>query len=249
VAKQSGLGDRLFVDGFNISGDVMALGAIGGGPEELDMTAIDKSGKERIGGLRDGRIEATSYFNDATTTGAEGAFEVLSSLPTTDRIVTYCRGFSLGSPAANLVSKQANYDWERSEEGALTAETQFLPNAFGLDWGELYTAGLRTDTSATNGSSVDAGAASTFGLQMTVQLVAFTGTSVTVKLQSSSDDGAGDAFSDVSGATTGALTTVGASRVAVTGSLERYLRVVTTGTFTVANFVVSVTRNATAVSF
>jgi hypothetical protein len=84
---------------------------------------------------------------------------------------------------------------------------------------------------------------------MTVQLVAFTGTSVTVKLQSSSDDGAGDAFSDVSGATTGALTTVGASRVAVTGSLERYLRVVTTGTFTVANFVVSVTRNATAVSF
>ena len=79
-----------------------------------------------------------------------------------------------------------------------------------------------------------------------------TGTSVTVKIQESSDNGVGDAWADVAG---GGFTTVNAGSVsaqriaAVPANLERYLRVVTTGTFSAASFAVQLTRNATAVSF
>jgi hypothetical protein len=116
------------------------------------------------------------------------------------------------------------------------------------------TAGVRADTTATNGTSVDFGTGSTaFGLRLQAYLhvTAFTGTSCTVKLQESSDDGAGDAFADVTGGSFGAQTAVGASRIATsaTQTVERYLRVVTTGTFTVCNFHVTIVRNATAVSF
>src|SRR5690606_22628196 len=124
-------------------------------------------------------------------------------------------------------------------------------NGYGLEWGEQLTAGIREDTAATNGDSVDFEASTSFGLQMYVQLFEFTGTDVTIKVQSSSDDGDGDAFADVTGATTGALTAVGGRRVATANnlSIERYLRVVTTGTFSVANFAVMVVKNELAVSF
>jgi hypothetical protein len=244
MAKGSGLGDRLFVAGYNLSGDVGAVDTVGGGPALLEATGIDKSGMERIPGLRDGRIEFTSYFNAAV--GA--AHERFSALPTADQIVTYCRGTTLGNPSASCVAKQIGYDGKRSADGALTLTVAAQSNAFGVEWGEQLTAGTRTDTTATNGSSYDYGATiatTNFGLQMYVHLFAFTGTSVTIKVQSSTDDGGGDAFADVTGATTGALTTVGATRVATgtTAAVERYLRVATTGTFTDAQFSVMVVRN------
>ena len=64
-------------------------------------------------------------------------------------------------------------------------------NLFTLDWGRSLTAGKRTDTEASDGDSVDFGTGSTdFGLQAYLHVFAFTGTSVTVKLQESSDDAA-----------------------------------------------------------
>jgi hypothetical protein len=245
MAKQSGLGDNLYVAGYDLSGDVGSLGRVGGGPAVLDVTGIDKSAYERIGGLRDGAIEYVAYFNPA----AGQAHERLSLLPTADQIVTYCRGTSLGSPGACLVSKQINYDGTRGDDGAFTFAVQAQANGDGLEWGRLLTAGKRSDTTATNGSSLDAGAASSDGLQAYLHVFAFTGTSVTVKLQSSSDDGVADTFADVSGGAFTAASGITSERIALTGSVERYLRVVTTGTFTAATFAVVVVRNQTAVSF
>jgi len=249
MAKQGGLGDNLFVGGYDLSGDIMSLGRVGGGPATtLPVTGIDKSAMERLGGGRDGAMDVTSYFNKATGQ----AHPRFSSLPTTDVIATYCRGTTLGNPAAAINAKQVGYDGNRPSDGSLTFAVQTLSNGYGLEWGRQLTAGKRTDGSATNGSSVDLLAASpgAFGLQMYVHLFAFTGTSVTIKIQESSDDGSGDAFADVTGATTGALTTVQALRVA-TGliNVERYLRVVTTGTFSNAVFAVMATRNDTSVVF
>ena len=95
MTKQSGLGDNLYINGYDLSGDVGALSRIGGGPHALEVTGIDKSAHERIGGLRDGGIEFQAWFNDA----AAHAHPVLSALPLTDRIVTYCRGTTIGKPA------------------------------------------------------------------------------------------------------------------------------------------------------
>lgn len=252
MAKQSGLGDAFWLDGYDLSGDVGSLGRIGGGLSGTqDMTGINKYGMERAGLARDGALEWSAFFNPAV--GA--AHEVLSALPLTNRIATYGRGTLLGSPAACLVGKQINYDPSRAADGSLTISVQALANGFGLEWGRQLTAGVRTDTGATNGSSVDFGAGSTtFGLQAWLHVTAFTGTDATIKLQQSSDDGAGDPWADVTG---GGFTQITAGptseriETARNQTVERYLRVatVTTGGFTSLSFVVVVARNDVSVVF
>lgn len=248
MAKQSGLGDALFVAGFDLSGDVGSLSRIGGGVTALEVTGLDKSAYERIGGVRDGAMEYSGWFNPAP----DRLHDRASLLPTTDQILTYCRGTVLGNPAAALVSKQLNYDGTRGNNGALTFAVSAQANGFGLEWGRQLTAGKRTDSTATNGASLDLGSASpgAFGLQAYLHVFAFTGTSVTVKLQESSDDGVADPFADVVGGGFTAATGITSQRIATAAiNAERYLRVVTTGTFSNAVFAVTAIRNATAVSF
>ncbi len=247
MAKQTGLGDNLYVSGYNLSGDVGSLSRIGGGPALLDVTGIDKSATERTGGLRDGAIDFSAFFN--ATAGQ--AHPVLSALPTADRIVSYFRGTTLGGPAASLMAKQINYDLTRAADGALTEAVNTQANGFGLEWGNMLTAGQRTDTGATAGSSVDAGAGSTNGLQAYLHVFSFTGTSCTVAVQESSDDGSGDAFANVTSGVFTAATGVTSERIATanTATIERYLRINTTGTFSECTFAVVVVRNDFAVVF
>lgn len=249
MTKQGGLGDNLYVSGYDLSGDINSLPNVGGGPAALTFTGIDKSAFERKGGVRDGRIEYVSYFNPTPLTNAHARF---SALPTSDQIVTYCRGTTLGNAAACLVAKQLNYDGTRGDDGSLTFNISSVSNGYGLEWGRLMTAGKRTDTAATNGSSVDFGTGSTaFGLQAYLHVFSFTGTSVTVKLQESSDNGAGDAWADVTGGGFTAATGITSERIQ-TGraqTVERYLRVATSGTFSNAVFAVVVNRCDTDTQF
>ncbi|MFH8336966.1 hypothetical protein [Streptomyces sp. AM6-12] len=249
MAKTSGLGDNLYIAGFDASGDISALGNVGGGPAALDFTAINKSAMERQGGVRDGRIEFTAFFNHVPITG--GTHEKLSALPTSDVILTYCRGTNLGDPAACLVSKQINYDGTRGTDGAFTFAVSAQANGFGLGWGRQLTAGLRTDTAATQGASIDTTAATSFGAQAYVQVTAFTGTDVTVKIQDSAD---GTTFADVAGLTFTQITAAPtAERIATapTATIRQYLRAVTvtTGGFTNLTFSVVVVKNESAVTF
>lgn len=246
--KSSGLGDNFYLGGFDLSGDTASLGEIGGGVALIDVTGIDKSAFERIGGLRDGRIEWVSHFNPAT----DKQHDVLSTLPTTDRQIMYFRGTTLGNPAAAMVAKQLNYDPTRDNDGKMTIAVRAEANGFGLEWGRSMTAGIRTDGSATNGTSVDFGTGSTaFGAQFYLQVFAFTGTSVTVKIQESSDNGSGDAWADVTGGTFTAATGITTERIQTARgqTVERYLRAVTTGTFSNAQFAVVAVRNDTSVVF
>lgn len=247
MAKQTGLGDNLYIAGYDLSGDIGSVKTIGGSVAPLDVTGIDKSAYERIGGLRDGVLEYTAYFNPA----ANRAHARLSGLPTTDVITTYCRGTTLGSASACMVGKQIDYAGSRGDDGAFTFEVNAQANGYGLEWGRLLTAGKRTDTTATNGSSVDFTASSAFGLQAYLHVFAFDGTSVTVKLQESSDDGAGDAWADVTGGAFTAATGITSQRIETARgqTVEKYLRVVTTGTFTNAVFAVVVVKNTTSVVF
>lgn len=250
MAKQSGLGDALFISGYDLSGDIQAVGNIGGGPTPLEFTGINKSAYERKGGRLDGRLQVTTFFNPGPE--ADAAHGVLSVLPRADVIASYLRGTALGGPSANIVAKQIGYDGNRGDDGAFTFAVEAQSNSYTLEWGRSMTAGLRTDTTATNGSSVDFGTGSTsFGLQAYLHVFAFTGTSVTVKLQQSSDDGDTDAWADVTGGGFAAATAVGAQRIqtARDQTVERYLRVVTTGTFTEAVFAVSVIRNDVEVTY
>lgn len=249
MAKASGLGDALYIAGYDASGDISALSNVGGGPATLDVTAINKSAHERLGGIRDGRLEMTTYFNHVQA--GTGTHEKLAALPRTDIILTYCRGTALGNPAACLVAKQINYDGTRANDGAFTFAVSAQANGYGLGWGQQLTAGLRTDTAATNGTSIDTTASASFGAQAYLQVTAFTGTDATVKIQDSADN---VSFADVTGLTFTQVTAAPASQRLATASgatIRRYLRAVTTttGGFTSLTFNVVVVKNAVAVTF
>lgn len=247
MGKTSGLGDGLLIAGFDASGDIQQLGSIGGGPALLNMTPINKSAYERQGGVRSGQIEMTTFFNTVAVTGA--THEKLSALPRTDVTLTYCRGTTLGDAAASLVAKQANYDSTRGDDGMLTFSVSAQSNGFGIEWGRQLTAGVRTDTAATNGTGIDTLASASFGGQAYLQVTAFTGTDVTIKIQDSADnvtfaDVAGFSFTQITG---GAPLT---ERIALsnTATLRRYLRAatVTTGGVTSVSFSVNVVKNENA---
>lgn len=255
MPKTAGMGDNCYVDGYDLSGDIMALNKVGGGPSPLDMTPINKSAFVRIGGQRDGSMDITSFFNPGPE--ANAAHTILKTLPTTDRMITYCRGTSVGDRAACMIAKQANYDPKRAQSGELTFNLSALANAFGLEWGRQLAAGPRTDTTATNGTGVDFGLGSSgtgpsvFGLQAYLQVFAFTGTSATIKIQESADNGGTDPYADTTGGGFTPVTAITTQRIATAGgqTVKEWLRVVTTGTFSNVQFSVMVNRNDSATSF
>lgn len=245
MAKQTGLGDNLYVGGFDLSGDVGSIQTIHGGCAVLDVTGIDKSAFERLGGLRDGSIEFTGYFNDSIGQ----AHKALSALPYTDVQVMYIRGKATGNQSACCVAKQINYDPTRANDGGLTITTQAQANGTGVEWGQQLTDGKTTATGAGNGTSVDNGASSAFGAQAYLQVFGVTGTSATVTIQDSADNAT---FATLSGMAFTAATAAGTQRLAIANNatVRRYVRVAITGTFTSFTFAVMFVRNEVAgVSF
>ena len=241
MAKTSGLGQGLVVDGIDLSGDTGSAQAIGSSRPTTSVTGIDKSAFERLHLLRDGRLDWSSWFNPAV--GA--AHAELSTLPTADRIVTYLAGRTAGDWAASMVAKQLNYDPTRNTDGSLTIGLQARANRYGLEWGRELTAGLQVFTGAGNGTAVDFTAVSTaFGLQAYAQVLAITGTQdVDIAITDSANGtdfaaiGAGVAFPTFTG--------VGAARIQTsrTEVIRRHLRVEITSTFTTATILVAVKRN------
>ncbi len=247
ISKSSGLGDNFYISGFDLSGDVNALGTVASPLATLDVTSINESAHERLGGLRDGQMDFTTIFNPSP--GQENL--TLSNHPRTDVIASYfVAPQTLGGVVASLNGKQIDYAPTRSNDGLLTSTVSVQGNAFGLDWGNKLTAGKRTDTVATLGTGVDFTASTSFGFQAYLHVFSFAGTDVTVKLQDSADN---ITFADVaSGAFTPiTVTTPQAQRLAVggTATVRRFVRVttVTTGGFSSLVFAVAITKNTLAV--
>jgi hypothetical protein len=313
VAKSSGLGDNFYIGGYDLSGDVSSVDQVSGGPALIDVTGIKSYANERIGGLRDGDLQFTSFFsfagtatapsfpttttpvsntygvpvvvtisggtvtnvsvNGSTAGTADGTYilpylgtiavtytgsptwtwategrehDILSTLPRTDTIASYFRGTTLLNPTFCVNGKQINYDGTRDNTGNLTAKVEVQGNAYGGEWGKQLTAGLRSDTTATTGAYADDnGAGSTFGAQAYLQLVELAGTSVDVKVRHCTTSSG--TYADL--IDFGSLAAVGAVRGTVSGTVNRYLEVVTSGTFTLATFAVAFVRNQAAVTF
>lgn len=241
--KIAGLGSNFYIAGYDLSGAVSALDNVAGSIKPLDVTAINKSAHERLGGQRDGVLDFSTFFDIA----AGGAHVALSPLPVADVIASaFVPPLAVGAPACSINAKQITYDWTRGTDGSLTGKVNCQANGFGLEWGEALTAGLRTDTAATAGPVQDDGAGTAFGGQAYFQLIAFTGTSVTIDIQSSATSGGTYA---TTGLTSQAFTAAPAfQRVAVanTTTINEFVKVVTTGTFTNAVFAVHFARNLVA---
>lgn len=256
MAKTSGLGIRMAIDGYDVAGDVQSFTAHGG-CAVFDMTGIDKEAYERQGGRRDGGMEMVTFANTgalaiATPLVDTGSHYLLRPITLTDRILT--AWMPTGTDAVSLVAKQGNYDPTEAADGALTIQLGALANGYGLEWGDQLTAGKVSSTGAGAKPSVDFAAATSFGAQAWLQVFDFDGTDATVAVQSSSDDGGADAFANVTGLVFDQITAgpqAQRKETARTAAIERYLRVnvTTTGGFTSLSFLVVVTKNLTLVNF
>lgn len=237
MAKSAGLSQQFFIGGYDLSGDAGAINSAGSPRGALVVTAINKAAQERVYGLTDGQLEFATWFDDAA--GQEHL--ALRGLPTANRLVLWAFGGSIGSVAAMLVAKQINYDWAAGQDRSLAGRVSCQADGVPLEWGLLLTPGKVTHSGATNGASRDDTAGTSNGLAAQIQCSAFTGTSVTVVIQESSDNGVVDpwatklSFAAISAANV-------AERVTATGAVERYLRVSSSGTFTSAAIVVAYRR-------
>jgi hypothetical protein len=246
MAKISGLGQKFFWGGYDISGDVGSLSGVSSPLATLDVTAVDKYAMERIGGEKDGTLAFQAFYN----TAANQAHAILKTLPTTDTSVIYATGPTIGADAACMVTKQIGYDGTRAADGGYTFAVQAQANGYGLEWGQLLTAGLRTDTAATSpATGLDTTSSLSFGAQAYLQVTAFSGTDVTVKIQDSADN---STFADISPSLVFTQVTAAHAfeRIAVvnTTTIRRYVRVITTtsGGFTSCSFVCAIVKNLVA---
>jgi hypothetical protein len=240
MAKTTGLGARFAVGGYDLGGDVQSLSRIGGGPASPQSgTDITLSAQARIcstlaaDGVAAGEYEASmewvNFFNPAT----DRAHPVLSALPTASTLTTFAAGAAAGAATANLVAKQVNYDPSRGGDGSLSiATTATESDGIPLEWGVALTTWGQSIGVAGNLTGVDLGSVSpgAYGAAFHLQSFTFTGTSVTFKIQDSPDnvtftDVVGGGFTAVSGVHTWQRIETAAINVA------RYLRVVSTGTF------------------
>lgn len=242
MPKQSGLGDNLFVGGYDIGGDINTIGSVSTPRETLPSTGITVFAQERMFGKRDGMAEFTSYWNVAT----DRVFDALSSLPRTDVHVMYCRGEGIGNEALCLVGKQVDYNPSRGDDGSLLSTTSIPAAAFGADWAEQLTAGKDTHASGASTTSLDTLASAAFGFQAYLQVFSLGSGEAEIKIEDSANN------TDWLDLTDGAFTNATArtqqrlQSSSATATVRRYLRVTTSGTFTDLVFAVAINKNAAA---
>jgi hypothetical protein len=233
MTKSSGLGDNLYVAGFDLSGDVGAVQTVAVRLAPLDVTGIDKSAHERVGGIADGEIAFNSFWDTAT----DAVHDALSTGVTTDRLVSYFRGSAVGNAAANLVAKQIDFNQSRGQDGSLLSTVQALGSSgVALEWGKQLTAGKVTHASATNGTSIDNLAATTTGAAAYLQVFSLGSGTVAIDIEDSADD---SSFASIMAFTNATTRTAERVETAAGADVRQYVRVATSGTFT--NAVIAVT--------
>jgi len=198
MTKVAGLGDQLYIGGYDLSGDIGAIQSLSKTFAEQDVTGLDKSAIERILLLEDGEIGFANYYNPAAT--PDSLHEVLHDLPDTDVLVSYFRGSLLGAVTASLLGKQINYGLARGADGSLIgANIAVKGSGYGLEYGYSLTAGKKTSVAAETLPGLDAtlqGYANTpasndptiFYLHI-FTMTGVAGDDVTVQIWHSDDDG------------------------------------------------------------
>lgn len=234
MAKTNGLGVRIYANGHDLNTDVNALSGIGQTQTLLECTGLAKSAIQRLVGLRDAIISVNGYFDNATGMSHD-AFESISA----DSEVIVTMGTSRGDDACGMVADQGSYNIGRAEGSAITTTVEFsTSNGKGLNWGVVLTDGPeQTDSAAANSAAVDNASSTSDGAIGIVSIESVASGTADIKVQHSADD---ITYADL-------LTFTGATgrtseSISATGTVNRYVRVASTGTFTDLVFVMQFAR-------
>ena len=238
MAKVNGNNIRLYVQGDDLSGDANSLDGIGYGNTMLDVTTLDVSANKRNAGIVSGTMGVSVWF-DAAAGRSHALFTANSgAVPKTDQNVLVPMGSAEGDPSIHMVAKIANYDVETGVDTAVSASASFESNSYAPQFGEMLTSHQDTHASTTSGGTVDSGASSADGGSAVLQVFSIASGTADMKIQHSSN---GSAWSDL--LTFTAVTASTSEYVAVTGTVNRYLRCRSTNTFTDLVFAVDFARS------
>lgn len=237
MVKTAGIGDRFYADGYDLSGDVTAVQNLSLTVGEQNVTGLNKTAMERLQLLADGEISLNScYTGQATDSPLTHAHERLKG-KTSMVNCTYLVGTTLGGVGYGLVAKQFEYSLERSSDGGLLGSVNAKCAAgFPPEWG-FTLEDSATSTTNENGTGLDLGAAHGIDdMAFYLHAFAFTGTSVTIIIQT--DDNSGFTTPTTYGSFT-AVSGVTSQRLEVNTAPERYIRWRTNaGTFTSVTFAI-----------
>jgi hypothetical protein len=240
--KTSGLGDQLYVGGYDLSGDVGAVQSLVSTYAEWVVTGLDKSAEERQLLLADGEIGFANYYDPVSP----GLHAILNTLPDTDALVSYFRGQTLGAVTASIMGKQLNYGLSRGADGSLLGQNIVVKsNGYALEYGYALTPGKYTSVVAEelpglngnlNGYPSDpASNDPTIFYLHVFTMTGVAGDDVTVRIQHSDDDALGDPYTTLIDFTNVDIATVPtAQRITKTVThAKQWLRV---KTLTVSNY-------------
>ncbi len=202
----------------------------------ISTTMFGDDNESYIAGIDTSQIDISGLFDggtDAVDEELANAFSVTTATP----LSVFQNGTTAGEPCVLLDSKIQNYTIDSSVSDAVAVSSSFTGDNFGRGL-SLY---ALTDTSATaTTTAVDFGSSTTFGGQAFIHITAHSSANIAVKLQSSADNAS---FADVTGGGFTAITGTGSERIAPTGTINRYVRLVVTVTSGSATFQVSFSPN------
>ena len=231
MSIQSGLAARLYLDKWDLSGDVSAISSISASTNLQDRTTLVNPAMARLPLLRDGAIDFTAFFNGATGAGS-GAQTVLQALPGAATQATVITASTVGAYTFSLAGLQASFQDARGQDGSLVLTTSIEAHQTALEVGELLSTGKQTFAAAGNGTSVTySGTSTAFGWSAYLHAISVATGSATVNVQDSSDN---SAFTTLTGGSFAPVSAGGAQRIAgaATATVRKYVRVNVSGTFT-----------------
>lgn len=223
---------------YNLS-PVTAQASSSADTDMLDHTTLNDTAKVFIPGQDTSTYTVSGWLD---TSGASGDhFDQLNDFKASASpyLLTYVPvGFAVGSPAEMVQGNEVSFTL--GSEVAGKNQYQLETQTTGLTSFGSSLHDLTAETGTMNGTVLDNGAATTAGAVAYLFVTSFTGTNCTIIVQHSTDNFSSSAtllsFSTVPGSTP--------ERVAVAGTVNRYLRVaITGGTFSSVTFTVVIARN------
>lgn len=224
MAFSHGSAGKVYVNGRDLSAYLHSA-SISGTADTAETTCFGATFKSYISGVKDGTISAEGYF-ESSTGSVDPTLNTALGASTKSLWTVYPQGESaIGSAAYHMQAIETSYSADVPVDNvvAVSAEAQ---SSSGIEAGVcLHVLGAES-TGTTNSSSYDGSASSTGGASAIVHCTAITATSAVVKIQDSADNAS---FSDI--ITFTSITTAGSSeRVAITGTVRRYVRATVTVT-------------------
>lgn len=202
----------------------------------VESTCFGKSSKEFLPSLYDATWSADGLFDASLLVGSDTVLYPLLGAASSVLCTEFIGGDSFGAYGYAWRSKNTQHE-------LASPVNDLVPLMVGGQVDDDFERvrsihALGAETSGSNSTSLDNSAGTTAGASAYLHAPAFTGTTITVKVQHSTNN---SSWSDLITftAVTGARTS---ERKAVTGTINRYVRTLWSGTFTSATFAVAFSR-------